>query len=240
METVAQGATYSDLTAPILDASGAPVTDGAGDITVVLLDANDDDQSSGITIAHSSGGRYRITKTLSGSAVTGAWGGTVVYDDEAGLVRRQTIDFTVVTAAQADPAGALSGATIETGSPVAVTGEVDIYRGDAYATADSRELPWEITGSLALTLPDLTGATITLYATHLENKRASFTASGSVVTPTGATREVLVQLTSAQTDDLLDGDYAYSVVAVPTSGRPLTLAADTLTVHPGGKPPKRG
>lgn len=199
METVAQGATYSDLTAPILDASGTAITDGANDITVTLLDANDDDQSTGITIAHSSGGRYRITKTLSGSAVTGAWGGTVVYDDGVNPVRTQTIDFTVITSAQADPAGALSGATLTYSGPVSQTGVVTIVRGDDYLVADGRELLWSWTD--AESMADLTGATIAFVA-QSEAFQQRLAATGAVVDPSGATKSVRVELTSVQTSDI--------------------------------------
>lgn len=241
MDTVAQGSTWSDVTTPILSVSGSIVTNGlSGTPTVTLTtlrDSADADRRTGATLTYAGDGAYRITKPIPSDGALGSWFGVITYDDGAGFVRTYPFGFTVVTPAQADPAGALSGAVVVTGSPVAATGESTIYRGDAYASADSRQLPWTITN--ASSYPDLTGATITLYATNTANKSAHFTASGSVVTPTGSTRAVLVQLTSEQTIALLDGEYAYSVVAVPTTGRPLTLAAGTLTVHPGGRPPAR-
>lgn len=225
----------------LTDYSGAPITGKTTlDFATAIAYLKSDPETTEDLAITEQGGVLAGTGTYMASfetATADKWGMVVVYN-AGGVVRRFTGTFTVITAAQADPAGALAGATIVTGSPVAVTGEVDIYRGDAYASADARQLPWEITD--ASTIPDLTGATVTLYATHTANKSVSFVASGSVVTPTGSTRNVIVQLTSEQTVALLDGEYAYSVVATPASGRPFTLAADTLTVHSGGRPPRRG
>lgn len=102
-DAAGQGTTWSDLTAPILDATGAPVTAPTG-IAVVLYDALDADASAGVTWSHCGNGVWRVKKPLAANAPLGAWGGVLTYTAGT-LVRRQRIAFSVVTPAQAGPPG---------------------------------------------------------------------------------------------------------------------------------------
>lgn len=96
-DVVEQGAVWSDLTEPVLDLEGDPITTAIqADFAVVLLDSADIDRSSGVTVVHSTGGRYRLEKTIAADAATGSWGGTVTYDDGSLLTWEQSIDFSVV------------------------------------------------------------------------------------------------------------------------------------------------
>lgn len=239
MDAVAQGATWTQGTKTIRDANGAPITDAVlADFTIALYDAANADQSSGITIAHVAGGKYRVSKAMSGSAALGEWIGTLTYDDGSLSTWVQDIAFTVVTAAQADPASVLTGGSAAYGGPVAQNNDVELYRTDDYAESDSRELPWTLTDAAAL--PDLTDAAVTLYATHLSNKSAVFSAAGAVDTPTGSTRVFHVDIPGDATATMPDGEYDYSVqAALDGSGNRVTLVAGTLTLKAGGRPPRR-
>lgn len=129
---------------------------------------------------------------------------------------------------------AYSSRTLTTypGGPVIVAGPFDefatpeIVAGDDYAAADGRALEWVKTDG---TWPNLTGATVTLLA-HQQRGSASFSATGSIVVPTGAGQKVRVPILAASTAQK-DGLYNYQLLAtLAGSGRKVTLALGDLIV----------
>lgn len=116
--------------------------------------------------------------------------------------------------------------SVTVSSPVATGGDVELYEGDDYAAADGRSLEWTNTAG---NWPDLTAAAITL-AVRTPNGQ-TFNMAGAVITPTG-TQKVRVELTAAQTDDLLAWPTPSDlrVVATLASGRRATLVRGNLEV----------
>jgi hypothetical protein len=178
MDVVAQGAVWSGLSDPILDAAGAPITGGAGSMTVTLFDAANASQATGISVLHVSAGRYRLTKTLPGNAALGAWGGLLTYNDGTNPVRTQAIDFEVVTAAQADPATALQSNFSTLGSAIATVDDavdgiatdqaamqIDVDALLAGVAAANTTLATLDLGPITTTLNDLTAAVANLQTT---------------------------------------------------------------------------
>lgn len=116
--------------------------------------------------------------------------------------------------------GRMGSARVDVVSPVNLVGDqITIVRGDDYASADGRALEWQT--SDAATWPDLTSATIQLTVKY---GAGSTTYSGSVVTPTGVSKKVRVELTAAQTGALVAQEYDWDLQATLSgSGRKVTL-----------------
>ena len=109
---------------------------------------------------------------------------------------------------------------ITTISPVAQSGEIETYRGDSYLNADGRMISWScVDGSW----PDLTGASILVVV----GGDAQF--SGSVVMPTGSSKQVGLELTSAQSLEIPEGIFNFVVRATTASGSVITLVSDDWT-----------
>jgi len=124
-----------------------------------------------------------------------------------------------------------TGTTITVQSPVVTSSNVQLIRGDDYATADGRQLDWTDSGS---TWPDLTGATVTL-TFRVVGTDASVTAStGTVVNSGTATQTARFELTAVQTalfTIYTRRAYVYDVqAALATSGNIVTLAIGYATV----------
>lgn len=126
--------------------------------------------------------------------------------------------------------GTSTSATITYTGPVATSGDVTIVHGDDYNNTDSRALEWSTTDTA--TWPDLTAATITLTVKAHAGGAAELTKTGTVVTPTGATKKVRVELTAANTTSLALGSHKFDVQATLASGRIATLITGTLNVLP--------
>ena len=125
METVAQSATWSDVTAPITNASGATVTNGlTGTPTVTLTTLRDSaavDRRTGASLSYDGDGGYRVTKPIPADGALGAWWGVVTYNDGAGFVRTYAFGFAVRTAAQFDPVAALTNVGLLSLIPLPLT-----------------------------------------------------------------------------------------------------------------------
>jgi hypothetical protein len=216
------------------DFDGNAVTDkGNADFDAVATlqddDAPDDPTTIALTVTHTGNGIYSQKGTF---PETGVWSVLTSVDVDGETIEDiQTVQ--VVTAAQADPAGALSGVNVAYNGPVTQSGDVEIFRADDYAETDNRELPWTLTN--VASLPDLTGATVTLYAKHRTAPLNRFTAVGAIDTPTGSTRAFHAEVPASATVGLMPGKYDFSVVATLTNGNDITLTAGTLTLHAGGR-----
>lgn len=170
-----------------------------------------------LTYTFPSAGRWRVTSVA-----------TIDGDPAIDIT-----DIDVVTAAQDDPVAFLAAGEIVVISPVnAVTGAVTLFQGDDYLDVDTRSLNWATTS--AGQWPDLTGASIAFRATHPTDKSRTFTAAGSVTTPTGSTKAVRVELTKTQTAAFLTPSegYPFQVVATLANGDVATLVDATMVVTP--------
>lgn len=109
--------------------------------------------------------------------------------------------------------------------------KVEIVRGDAYMNVDGRALDFIDYNNI---WPDLTGASITFTAkyTNPRGGTAPFSRSGTVLTATGNSKRVMVELPSSVTSGLKPGteNYDYDVQAILASGNPATLARGKMTV----------
>jgi len=157
-------------------------------------------------------------------------------------------DWAVVTADQFDPVAAVLSAYTTPGTlgaviaslnglntgnvalttvPIAVNGTISLMQSTDYAASETRSLDW--TTSNAGTWPDLTTATILFVAKPQASvTRPGFSISGSVVTPSGATKHVRVEIPAAVTAAVSAGTYDYQVRATFTNTHVVPLASGTL------------
>lgn len=192
----------------------------AGSWQVSLIDADTHEVIAGPTNAgvteEPSGGSYFKTFVLPAGVegiFQGLWfdGTTTLYDDNEVRVSsdyRAPIPVTVV-------------------SPIADNGRLlQITVGDDYLAADGRALSFlDEHGAW----PDLTGATIALTAKDANADGTDLEATGSVVTPTGANKEVRVELASALTGALEPASLSpFDIQATSVSGHKATLIAGRL------------
>ena len=204
---------------PFTDASGAGATGLAVTATARLAGSA---TTAVVTVTERGSGEYDASFVPSAIGIWSFVAATTIDGEAAGWVE----SVQAVTAAQFDPAAQLAAGTVTVLSPVdALTGDATVYQGDDQQAADSRSLDWSESS-----WPDLTGASITLTAHHERDPRLTATATGSVVTPTGEDKTVRVELTSAETDALTPGPYAFRVKATLASGNIVTLVVGTLTV----------
>lgn len=114
--SVAQGGVYTDTIGPIIDASGAVVSNAvsAGYLTITALyDSTGADQSSGGTLTYLGNGVYQVSKTLSSSAALGTWTLVAAWNNTVEPIRRYNGTFQVVTAQQADPMASTRAANLD-------------------------------------------------------------------------------------------------------------------------------
>lgn len=228
MDVVAQGTLWSDVSDPIRDGSGVAITTGAASIAVTLFDAANVSQSTGITVAHVSAGRYRVSKTLSAGAALGHWTGVLTYSNGSLPSWTQTIDFEVVTAQQADPAASLptvsaivSGmltAGVALTSPLnPATGTLTLRKGNAYSIANGLAPTFDVSG-----FPSISGDTVEWRA--VRDGRTRFT-KALTVTDSDTAR---LELADTDTNKLrVGGAYTYTVVNTTDD---ITLVTGSLVV----------
>lgn len=118
-----------------------------------------------------------------------------------------------------------TGGAVTYAGPVATAGLVSLVKGDDYDQDESRALNWTTTD--ASTWPTLTGATVTL---TLRTGTKVLSKAGSVVTGTGASKHVRVELTNAETSTLQVGKGEFDLAAVLSNSRRVTLERGTLHV----------
>lgn len=140
-----------------------------------------------------------------------------------------TVDDASITAISTALAAALATAkTIFVRKPPVSGSSIELTVGDSYYAADGRALEFNINDG---TLPDLTGATVGLYCDDATPGTMTLLKAGSVVTPTGATRVLRVELDPADFKDLSRGEQLTGEVKVTIDGRTLTLVDATLLVE---------
>ena len=106
-------------------------------------------------------------------------------------------------------------------------GDVVVIAGDDYLNADGRAIDFTLAAS-SVTWPDLTSAVVTLRYRKMSGG-AVLTKTMTVVTPTGASATVRLELTKAITETL-SGKYKYDVEAVLANTRVVTLISGSLLV----------
>lgn len=197
---------------------GIQILDNAGNVNVARA-------TTGIIEAPAGSGIY----VASFSAPTTAGRYVVVWD--TGSVTPTTVtaeDLIVDSAVNARGVIDTTTVTVSYIGPVATSGDVTITQGDDYNNTDSRALTW--TTSSSSDWPTLTGATVTFTIRDAANT-IELAKAATVVTPTGATKAVRVELTAAETAALaIGGAHQFMLRAALTSGRIVTLTTGRLNV----------
>jgi len=125
----------------------------------------------------------------------------------------------------------LSGMTVTTVSPLSSTGAITLHQWDDYYNAESRSLEWSSTGNWGG--GSLASATIALRTRHAITG-ATWDKAGTVITSSGATQTVRVEISSTDTGAFSVGEtYDYQLRATLSStgtGHAQTLATGRLTV----------
>ena len=116
--------------------------------------------------------------------------------------------------------GRIGSGQITTVSPVAQDGDVETIQGDDYDNAHGRALDWTDDSAA---WPELTDATIEVIIGGIVEL------AGSVVTATGDSKKVRVELTDVQTAAIRPGVHAFQVVATLSDADIVTLVEGNWT-----------
>ena len=151
-------------------------------------------------------------------AATGTTGKALANAGSAADPLTNTVPGSYASGTAGAALGRIGSGQITTTSIVAQSGNVTTVAGDDYHATDSRAIDW--TDSSA-NWPDLTGASILV--TVKSGSTTLMAKTCSVVTPTGAGKQVRVQPTAADTRAIGVGTYDFDVQATLSSGRIVTL-----------------
>jgi hypothetical protein len=165
-------------------------------------------------------------EALSGHAVAGSAGASLSAAGASGDPLLNAVPGTYLSGTAGHALGRIGSANVTVVAPVSADGTVlTLVRGDDYAAADGRALDF-----LAPTAgwPNLTAATIAITVRKPDDS-ILLADSGSVVTPTGASAKVRVELSSADTEILVPG-CRFDVEATLSSSRIVTLVEGTVVV----------
>lgn len=116
--------------------------------------------------------------------------------------------------------GRIGSGAITTVSPVSQSGNVETIQGDDYETALGRAIDWT---DASADWPTLTGATIAVVI------GSALELAGSVVTPTGGSKQVRVELTHTESAAIRVGVHPFQVIATLTGGDVFTLVEGQWT-----------
>ena len=201
--------------------SVASVSGAVGSVTgAVTVATNNDKTGYALTSA------YDAAKTSASSADYTAARAAKLDNLDAADPLTNTVPGTYASGTAGAALGRIGSGQVTTTSPVAVSGDVTIVRGDDYNSADGRALDWT---DVSAAWPDLTGASVLV--TVQTTGSAQWTKAGSVVTPTGASKKVRVEPTAADTATFAGGaSYPFDVQATLSSGRKVTLLRGTWYV----------
>lgn len=114
---------------------------------------------------------------------------------------------------------------IESQGPVRKSGDVVLKEGDDFYAEDGRELPFSNPDG---NWPDLTDATIQFTAKKGTN---TISASGEVITPTGISQKVIVELSKEAIGNVASEGWDYDVQATLANSHVVTLASGKLEVR---------
>lgn len=133
-----------------------------------------------------------------------------------------------LTAARAAKLDLIGTGVATVSQPVQDSGDITTIRGDAYSNTDSRSLEWTTTA--ATVWPTLTGASVTFTARSLTNT-SELTKTATVVTSTGASKKVRVELTPSDTSSMALGPHKFDLQATLSgTTRRITLVRGVWTI----------
>lgn len=108
-------------------------------------------------------------------------------------------------------------------------GTIFILAGDSYQASESREYEW-VEEPSKMAWSTLTSATIKFKARNRYG--TSLEVTGEVKTATGSPKKVAVELTAAQTETLIAGEYTFAIVATLSGSNHVeTLSRGKLIVE---------
>lgn len=194
-------------------------------VTVDVYDASDAKVVSNAAATDVGGGFYSYTLGAGFTAVAGEY--RAVFKTTSDDVAQKHVPALWVVGRPSGLSNLLriGSASVAVVSPIGLTGDVVVIAGDDYLNADGRAIDFTLAAS-SVTWPDLTGATVTLRYRR-QSGGAVLTRAMTVVTPTGASATVRLELTKAITETL-SGKYKYDVEAVLANTRTVTLVTGSL------------
>ena len=151
---------------------------------------------------------------IAGHAIAGSTGATLAASGGASDPLLNQVPGAYASGTAGAALGRIGSGQITTVSPVAQSGDVETIMGDDYSSTDARALDWTDTSA---SWPTLTDATIAVTI------RGVSSYAGSVVTATGDSKKVRLELTDVQTAAIPAGWYPFQVIATLTSGNVVTL-----------------
>ena len=157
-------------------------------------------------------------------------GKTIVWDiDGTSKTASETIYTSEVDVSQinwTDLWGTMpTGTNVNVIAPVYTSGNIEIVRGDDYATPESRQLEWTDPNGI---WPDLTGVGITYMLTIY--RQGEIELQTAAVAYDIANTKLVAQLSSTDTESLTVGRSQFDIQATFPSGRIATLILGTATV----------
>lgn len=201
--------------------TNSPVEGDAANITATISkDAGSEAATDDTNPTELSGGLYYFTATQD---ETNADAIVVIPESSTANVQVISVPGVIYTNELDDiktKTDLISTGIISVISPVLRSGALQIVRGDDYNNSDSRAIDFTNTDG---DWPDLTGATVVFTAKNAKTDNTDFSASMSVVTPTGANQKVRLELTDVQTNTLKIGKHSYDVQVTLASSRVVTL-----------------
>lgn len=223
--SAAAAATDASTAATEATAAAAALTDGTSGNAALrtAIDAGPDATAAAVLVTPAQKLVTNLDGSVNATIDTAAIAAAVV---EALTASGVTVDSDSIAAIVTSLAAALATSkTIFLRSPAATTSQINLTVGDSYLAADGRALEWTIADG---TLPDLTTATVGLYVDNAGTME--LLKAGSVVTPTGASRVLRVELDKTDFESLTVGSRMIAAVKVTLSDRVMTLVNAVLLV----------
>lgn len=160
-------------------------------------------------------------EALSGHATAGSAGQALGAAGGAADPLLNTVPGSYPSGTAGHALGRIGSATIAPIQPVAASGDVEIVQGDDYSADDGRAIDWTEDSA---GWPVLTDANITI-----EIDDEDF--EGSVVTATGSSKKVRLELTDEQTAEMATGTFRFAVIATLSGGNVVTLLSGNFSVR---------
>ncbi|MCO5071155.1 MAG: hypothetical protein M9944_08115 [Rhizobiaceae bacterium] len=159
-------------------------------------------------------------EAIAGHGDAGSTGQALSAAGSAGDPLLNTVPGSYASGTAGHALGRIGSGQITTVSPVSQSGSVAIIRGDDYKAEDGRALEWTDASN---SWPDLTDADISVIVNGV-------TYAGAVVTPTGASKKVRLELTYVQTTAMSTGTYRFAARATMDDDDILTLLSGSWRV----------
>jgi hypothetical protein len=159
-------------------------------------------------------------EAIAGHVAAGSTGAALQAAGSAGDPLSSAVPGSYPSGSAGAALGRIGSGQIETVSPVASDGDVEVYAGDDYLAEDGRALDWtDVDGNW----PDLSGGSVVVRVSGY----ADF--AGSIVNPGGASQGVRLELTAAQTAAVAPGKYRMQIIAAQADGDVITLVEGYFT-----------